>query len=175
MNGGKNFMFGASCGSKYNDSMGFGRKRSPKSKFSRAAKDFSGFYKDNCGNRFGGLLDATVSSKNLPIPKLVVSFGRKRSPKMTKSLAMKQFKAFYKRHCRSSRMGGRFRFGSGGNPPLSGGYEFCPSGQGGVLGSNSTGLFPSPCTPAAFGRRYGGRRKCYGKGKKILPYIETQA
>ena len=169
-NGGKNFMFGASCGSKYNDSMGFGRKRSPKSKFSSAAKDFSGFYKDHCGNRFGGegLLNKMVASERLPIPKPVVSFGKKRSTKMTKSLAMKQFKAFYKRHCRSSRMGGRFRFGSGGNPPLSGGYEFCPSGQGGVLGSNSTGLFPSPCTPAAFGRRYKPRTyrsKCYGKGK----------
>jgi len=166
MNGGKNFMFGASCGSKYNDSMGFGRTRSPKSKFSRAAKEFSGFYKDNCGNRFGGLLNAAVASKNLPPPAVEVMFGRrKRSPKMSKPAAMKAFKQFYRRHCRSSRMGGRFRFGSGGNPPLSGGYEFCPSGQGGVLGANSTGLFPSPCTPAAFGRRYGGRRKCYGKGK----------
>ena len=26
------------------------------------------------------------------------------------------------------------------------GYEFCPNGMGGVLGANSTGLFPSPCT-----------------------------
>jgi hypothetical protein len=165
MNGGKNFMFGASCGSKYNDSMVFGRTRSPKSKFSSAAKEFSGFYKDNCGNSFGGILDNIVASKNLPIPKPVVSFGKKRSPKMSKPAAMKAFKQFYRRYCHSSKMGGRFRFGSGGNPPLSGGYEFCPSGQGGVLGANSTGLFPSPCTPAAFGRRYGGRRKCYGKGK----------
>jgi hypothetical protein len=53
----------------------------------------------------------------------------------------------------------RYRFGNGGNPPLmaSTGYEFC-SGGGGVLGANSTGLFPSPCmggsTPkAAFGKR----------------------
>jgi hypothetical protein len=43
------------------------------------------------------------------------------------------------------RVGRRYRFGSG-NPPLgsSMGYEFC-SGGGGVLGANSTGLFPSPC------------------------------
>ena len=54
-----------------------------------------------------------------------------------------------------------YRFGSGGNPPLSAsmGYEFC-SGGGGVLGANSTGLFPSPCMgkgvmgpTAAFGKR----------------------
>jgi hypothetical protein len=170
MNGGKNFMFGASCGSKYNDSMGFGRKRSPKSKFSRAAKEFSEFYNDNIGNRFGGVLDNIVASKDLPLPNPVklTGFGKKRSKKLSKPAAMKAFKQFYRRHCRSSRMGGRFRFGSGGNPPLSGGYEFCPSGQGGVLGANSTGLFPSPCTPAAFGRRYKPRTyrsKCYGKGK----------
>jgi hypothetical protein len=127
-------------------------------------------------------------------PKPVMNFGRRRSKKtkVSKAAAMKAFKQFYRRHC-SSRMGGRFRFGSG-NPPLSAsmGYEFCTNangegGFGGVLGANSTGLFPSPCTPqnkaqakaeagvalpkyepppnAAFGRRYGGRRKCYGKGK----------
>ena len=97
-----------------------------------------------------------------------MAFGRRSRRKLTKPAAMKAFKQFYKRYCRSSKMGGRFRFGNGGNPPLSMGYEFCPNGQGGVLGANSTGLFPSPCTtaaPAAFGRRYGGRRKCYGKGK----------
>ena len=117
-----------------------------------------------------------------------MAFGRRRRATMSKPAAMKAFKQFYKRYCRSSKMGGRFRFGNGGNPALSMGYEFCPSGQGGVLGANSTGLFPSPCTPmdaaqaaaeanvalptyapgatgAAFGRRYGGRRKCYGKGK----------
>jgi hypothetical protein len=44
----------------------------------------------------------------------------------------------------------RYRFGNGGNPSLSSsmGYEFC-SGGGGVLGANSTGLFPSPCMGAA--------------------------
>jgi len=64
----------------------------------------------------------------------------------------------------------RYRFGS--NPPLSNsmGYEFCSNG-GGVLGANSTGLFPTPCmnasaTPkAAFGRRrrVGRPRKAYRK------------
>ena len=138
-NGGAKLLFGAGgCSAKYNDSMGF-----------------------------GGLLNEAIASQKLPPPAVqVAGFGRRKSSKkLSKPAAMKAFKQFYKRHCRSSRMGGRFRFGSGGNPPLSGGYEFCPSGQGGVLGANSTGLFPSPCTPAAFGRRYGGRRKCYGKGK----------
>jgi hypothetical protein len=66
--------------------------------------------------------------------------------KGSKMAAMKAFRSFYKRHCAGARR--RSRFGSG-NPPLyqSMGYEFCPSGRGGVLGSNSTGLFPSPCTP----------------------------
>jgi hypothetical protein len=140
--GGNTLLFGAGgCSAKYNDSM-----------------------------RFGGLLDEGIASKKLKVPEVnVVGFGRRKSSKkLSKPAAMKAFKQFYKRHCRSSRMGGRFRFGSGGNPPLSGGYEFCPSGQGGVLGANSTGLFPSPCTPAAFGRRYKPRTyrsKCYGKGK----------
>jgi len=149
--------------------------------------------KSSMMSRFGGLLSDAGKGTYFKNPQVNV-FGRRRSTKLSKPAAMKAFKQFYKRHCRSSRMGGRFRFGSGGNPALSGGYEFCPSGQGGVLGANSTGLFPSPCTPmdaaqaaaeatvalptyatstliptattaAAFGRRYGGRRKCYGKGK----------
>ena len=75
-------------------------------------------------------------------------FGKRRSAvkgrKVSKAAAMKAFKMFYKRHCAGSR---RSRFGSGGNPALAAsmGYEFCPDGSGGVLGVNSTGLFPSPC------------------------------
>ena len=72
------------------------------------------------------------------------AFGKRRTGrKVSKSSAMKAFRAFYKRHCAGMR---RSRFGS--NPPLSAsmGYEFCPSGMGGVLGADSTGLFPSPCT-----------------------------
>jgi len=74
------------------------------------------------------------------------NFGKRRRTagrKVSKSSAMKAFRAFYKRHCAGMR---RSRFGS--NPPLytSMGYEFCPSGMGGVLGADSTGLFPSPCT-----------------------------
>jgi hypothetical protein len=44
----------------------------------------------------------------------------------------------------------RYGFGNGGNPPLNAsmGYEFCSNG-GGVLGANSTGLFPSPCMGGA--------------------------
>jgi hypothetical protein len=74
-----------------------------------------------------------------------VAFGkRRRGAKTSRKTAMKAFSSFYKRHC-AGRRGSRF--GSGGNPPLnmSMGYEFCPSGMGGVLGANSTGLFPSPC------------------------------
>jgi len=76
-----------------------------------------------------------------------MEFGKRRrkSVKMSKAAAMKAFKAFYRRHCSVRRS----RFGSGGNPPLSAsmGYEFCPSGMGGVLGAMGTGLFASPCTP----------------------------
>jgi hypothetical protein len=77
-----------------------------------------------------------------PMQKIPTEFGKR---KVSKATAMKAFKSFYKRHCAGAR---RTRFGSGGNPPLgmSMGYEFCPSGMGGVLGANSTGLFPSPCT-----------------------------
>jgi len=70
---------------------------------------------------------------------------------------------FGKRRRRGRRGIRRYRFGNGGNPSLSSsmGYEFC-SGGGGVLGANSTGLFPSPCMggammgsgpAAAFGKR----------------------
>lgn len=58
----------------------------------------------------------------------------------------------------------RYGFGDGGNPSLgnSMGYEFC-AGGGGVLGANSTGLFPSPCMSkmgtAAFGKRRRSRRR----------------
>jgi len=80
-------------------------------------------------------------------------FGKRRraGARVSKKAAMKAFRSFYKRHCAGSRR--RFGFGDGGNPSLynSMGYEFCPSGQGGVLGFNSTGLFPSPCTSASTG------------------------
>jgi hypothetical protein len=71
-------------------------------------------------------------------------FGKRRATKkVSKKAAMKAFRSFYKRHCAGRRSG----FGNGGNPPLNEamGYEFCPNGMGGVLGFNSTGLFPSPC------------------------------
>jgi hypothetical protein len=77
-------------------------------------------------------------------------FGKRRrvGAKASRKTAMKAFSAFFKRHC-AGRRGSRF--GSGGNPPLSAsmGYEFCPNGMGGVLGANSTGLFPSPCIGSA--------------------------
>ena len=96
-----------------------------------------------------------------------MEFGKKRKV-VSKAAAMKAFKEFFRRHCKSTvRMGRRSRFGS--NPPLyqSMGYEFCDLGSGGVLGANSTGLFASPCTKmnmkqaraeesAALGARYGG-------------------
>lgn len=75
------------------------------------------------------------------------SSTRRKSSKTSKKAAMKAFRSFYKRHCAGARSRG-MRFG-GGNPDLSKsmGYEFCPGGMGGVLGYNSTGMFPSPCTP----------------------------
>jgi len=89
-------------------------------------------------------------------------FGKRRRvaarrPAHTRKAAMKAFRSFYKRHCAGHRAMG---FGNGGNPMLSAsmGYEFCPNGSGGVLGANSTGLFPSPCTaPSSSG--YGLRRR----------------
>ena len=81
-------------------------------------------------------------------------FGKRRKRTMTKSskaAAMKAFKQFYLRHCRGCQVQkkrSRRRFGFGSNPPLyqSMGHEFCGSGEGGVLGAGSTGLFPTPCT-----------------------------
>ena len=75
---------------------------------------------------------------------MMPSFGKRRGgAKVSKAKAMKAFRSFYKRHCK----GRSSRFGNGGNPMLNAsmGYEFCPNGMGGVLGANSTGLFPSPC------------------------------
>jgi hypothetical protein len=92
-------------------------------------------------------------SDMLPFVKQSPSFGKRRGTgsKVSRAHAMKAFRAFYKRHCAGMR---RSRFGGGGNPPLgmSMGYEFCPSGMGGVLGAGSTGLFPSPCTTMNMGQ-----------------------
>ncbi len=92
-------------------------------------------------------------SDTLPFVKQSPSFGKRRGTgsKVSRAHAMKAFRAFYKRHCAGMR---RSRFGGGGNPPLgmSMGYEFCPSGMGGVLGAGSTGLFPSPCTTMNMGQ-----------------------
>jgi len=51
------------------------------------------------------------------------------------------------------------RFGNGGNPSLgmTAGEHFCSSGANGVLGMNSTGLFPANC--GAFGRSSCRRRR----------------
>jgi hypothetical protein len=80
--------------------------------------------------------------------------------------------------------GSRFGHG-GGNPPLyqSMGYEFCDLGSGGVLGANSTGLFPSPCTSMSMAQakkeaaaslpvRYGGGDKmpsAFGAYRRRMP------
>jgi hypothetical protein len=67
-------------------------------------------------------------------------FGKRRRavPKMTKKQLMKLLKG-------TSGRRRRYRFGDGGNPSLmqSMGYEFDPTGKGGVLGMGSTGLFPT--------------------------------
>ena len=107
-------------------------------------------------SRFGNpLKDATAgtlatlsnATANAAAKVAGAGFGKRRGPKVSKAAAMKAFRAFYKRHCSGNR---RMRFGSS-NPPLvnSMGYEFCSDGVGGVLGSNSTGLFPSPCVSAS--------------------------
>jgi hypothetical protein len=127
-----------------------------------------------------------------------MEFGKKRKV-VSKAAAMKAFKQFFRRHCKSTvRMGRRTRFGNGGNPPLyqSMGYEFCDLGSGGVLGANSTGLFPSPChkmnmkqaraeESVVLADRYGGSDKepasvkaadkaraknsAFGKKRKVAP------
>ena len=76
--------------------------------------------------------------------------GAPRRAKVSKAKAMKAFRSFYKRHCAGARRS-RYGFGDGGNPMLSAsmGTEFCPNGMGGVLGTDSTGLFPSPCRMAS--------------------------
>ena len=88
-------------------------------------------------------------------PSSAMEFGKRR--RVNKTAAMKAFKTFYRRHCGAR--GSRFGFGSGGNPPLwqSMGYEFCSDG-GGVLGANSTGLYPSPCMPKSGAKRSAPRR-----------------
>ena len=94
-----------------------------------------------CYDREGNLKTLLKDSCNAPNQ---WKFGkRNRSVKVSKAKAMKAFRSFWKRHC----AGRRSRFGNGGNPMLNAsmGYEFCPNGMGGVLGANSTGLFPSPC------------------------------
>jgi hypothetical protein len=107
-------------------------------------------------------------------------FGKRRAgprrAKVSKAKAMKAFRSFYKRHCAGARRS-RYGFGDGGNPMLSAsmGTEFCPNGMGGVLGTESTGLFPSPCRsatssgPAAFGR-YRRRRRSAAIGSHKRRY-----
>jgi len=88
---------------------------------------------------------SAAGQRRLPMFGAVSAFGKRRATKkVSKKAAMKAFRSFYKRHCAGRRSG--FGYG-GGNPPLNAsmGYEFCPNGMGGVLGFNSTGLFPSPC------------------------------
>jgi hypothetical protein len=122
---GSRFKFGEGCGSNYvsDRSMSmFGARRI----------------------KFGGQRD------NVPEMEFGKATRRRRvsgKRKVSKAAAMKAFREFYRRHCSSSLGVRRSRFGNGGTPPLyqSMGYEFCPLGSGGVLGANSTGLFPSPC------------------------------
>jgi len=160
---GSRFRFGASCGA----SNMAGSHMMPDGKM------MFGAYKKNkmmdYGMEFGASRKIKFGRHAVGSP---MEFGKKRrsTKKVSKASAMKAFKAFYRRHCQAtSRMGRRSRFGNGGNPPLyqSMGYEFCPLGQGGVLGANSTGLFPSPCYArnaaeanaeerVKLGARYGG-------------------
>ena len=92
-------------------------------------------------------------------------FGKRRgaSVKVSKAKAMKAFRSFWKRHCKGRKSG----FGNGGNPTLSAsmGYEFCPNGMGGVLGANSTGLFPSPCVSSSSS---GAKAAAFGKRRRVV-------
>ena len=132
--------------------MSFGRRKSRKVRRSKRSKRSMMEDLDDMEfgrrSRFGSQCNGSASMMKYEAP-TGMGFGKKRkgSRKISKPAAMRAFKQFYRRHCRSSAMGRRFRFGSGGNPMLSQsmGYEFCPSGMGGVLAT--TGLFPSPCTP----------------------------
>ena len=100
---------------------------------------------------FGMKKDMMMGEDMMGKPNMGMYFGKRRSMgrahKVSKTAAMKAFRSFYKRHCAGARRT-RFGFGNGGNPNLNAsmGYEFCPNGEGGVLGFNSTGLYPSPCT-----------------------------
>lgn len=123
--------------------------------------------KPGCGSRFGSydmmkksnfgmndmMMRKTSYGSEMPFVRQSPSFGKRRGTrsKVSRTGAMKAFRAFYKRHCAGMR---RSRFGNGGNPSLAAnmGYEFCPSGMGGVLGAGSTGLFPSPCTTMNMGQ-----------------------
>jgi len=103
--------------------------------------------------------------------------GRRRpAKKVSKAAAMKAFKAFYRRHCQASSRMGRSRFGFQPTLNMMMGTEFCPLGQGGVLGGTSTGLFPTPChkydakeaaaeESVYLGPRYGGSDKESRVGK----------
>ena len=157
------------------------RKGSKKSKKSTRKGVRKNRRKSSIGSRFrfgasGGGSDKSQmmfgAPRSISFGAQGMEFGKKRRSapkKISKASAMKAFKAFYRRHCTSSAMGRGSRFGNGGNPPLyqSMGYEFCPLGSGGVLGANSTGLFPSPCHSmnakeaaaeqgVKLGKRYGG-------------------
>ena len=124
------------------DSMSFGmRRRLPMF----GSKDMMPKSNSKFGLCYGpdGKVKATFFEKEC-LPPNDWKFGKRtRSGKVSKAKAMKAFRSFWKRHC----AGRRSRFGNGGNPMLNAsmGYEFCPNGMGGVLGANSTGLFPSPC------------------------------
>jgi hypothetical protein len=104
--------------------------------------------KKACIKKVKAAMKADAKKAKMAFGKRRARVGRKgtsKTRKVSKAAAMKAFRQFYKRHC----AGGRgSRFGNGGNPALSAsmGYQFCPSGMGGVLGAGSTGLYPSPCT-----------------------------
>jgi hypothetical protein len=101
--------------------------------------------KKACIKKVKAAMKADVKKAKMAFGKRRARVGRKGTRKVSKAAAMKAFRQFYKRHC----AGGRgSRFGNGGNPALSAsmGYQFCPSGMGGVLGAGSTGLYASPCT-----------------------------
>jgi hypothetical protein len=118
-------------------------------------------FRKDCTIR-GGVSDLSCKTR--------LKFGKRRgSAKVSKAKAMKAFRSFWKRHCKGRGAG----FGNGGNPMLSAsmGYEFCPNGMGGVLGANSTGLFPSSCKSSS---SFGKRRKTVARKSRMCSAIGSR-
>ena len=109
-------------------------------------------------NRFGASCSGNVNNG------MMAQFGARRRPNRMATSKKDAYDAFRNMY---GSMRNRYHFGNGGNPMLSQtmGSEFC-SGGGGVLGANSTGLFPSPCMDIAAKGLTGAALAATNFGKK---------